>query len=291
MKVTSSTRAPTTPGELQSRILNDYEALSDRLQQIARFAIDHPNDMALNTIAVIADKAVVQPSAIIRFAKAFGFAGFSDMQRVYQIRLAESVPSYSERIRRLREDKHDHGDEPSVYGMLQEFCEVNTVSLEHLPAAVSPAELDRATAMLARARTAHLCGYRRSFPVVSYLAYALGRIDCDANLLDGIGGMLDQQTARLAQDDVLIAVSFHPYAPETVDTVARARASGCPVVVITDSPLSPIATQADVCFEVHDAELYTFRSLTASLCLAQALAVGVGLRLERDLGDIGTADS
>lgn len=278
-----STHVPATPSELQSRILDDYDGLSNRLRQIARFAVDHPNDMALETIAVIAHRAGVQPSAVIRFAKAFGFAGFTDMQRIYQARLAESVSSYSERIRRLRTDKHHHGDEPTVYGMLREFCEVNTVSLEHLTEAVSPSQLDRATQMLAQARTIYLCGYRRSFPVVSFLAYALGRIDCHADLLDGVGGMLEQQAARLAPDGVLVAVSFHPYAPETIDVVARAHDNGCPVVVITDTPLSPIATDAGVCFEVHDAELYTFRSLTASLCLAQALAVGVGLRLERDL--------
>jgi DNA-binding MurR/RpiR family transcriptional regulator len=276
-------RAPGSPSELQARILDDYDRLSNRLRQIARFAVDHPNDMALETIAVIAERAGVQPSAVIRFAKAFGFTGFSDMQRVYQARLAESVSSYSERIRRLRTEKHHHGDEPTVYGMLREFCEVNTVSLEHLPEAVSPAELDRATEMLARARTVHLCGYRRSFPVVSFLAYALGRIDCHADLLDGVGGMLEQQAARLAADGVLVAVSFHPYAPETMDVVTRAHDQGCPVIVITDTPLSPIATNAALCFEVHDAELYTFRSLTASMCLAQTLAVGVGLRLERDL--------
>lgn len=273
--------APNSPGELQKRILGDYENLSNRLQQIARFAVDHPNDMALETIAVIAKRAGVQPSAVIRFAKAFGFPGFSDMQRLYQARLAETASSYSERLRRLREEEQDHGSDPSVHGMLRQFCGANTVSLEHLPDAVAPQQLSRATRILADAPRIHLCGYRRSFPVVVYLAYALGRIDCDAHLLDGIGGMLNQQAARMNPEDALLAVSFHPYAPETAEIVGLAADAGCPTVVITDSPLSPVAAHADVCFEIHDAELYTFRSLTASMCLAQVLAVGVGLQLDR----------
>ncbi|PWG64987.1 MurR/RpiR family transcriptional regulator [Spiribacter halobius] len=278
-----NTSPPRTPGELQSRILSEYDGLSKRLKQIARFAIDHPNDMALDTTAVVAKRAGVQPSAVIRFAKAFGFSGFSDMQRVYQVRLAESASSYSERIRRLRAQKHDHGAEPTVHDMLREFCEVNTVSLEHLPEGVPAQRLEAATARLASARTIHLCGLRRSFPVVAYLAYALGRIDCAANLLDGVGGMLAQQAGHLGPEDALLAVTFHPYAPETADLVSRAAERGCPTIVITDTPLSPVASHAEICFDIHDAELYTFRSLTASMCLAQALAVGVGLRLERDL--------
>ncbi|WP_435102441.1 MurR/RpiR family transcriptional regulator [Arhodomonas sp. AD133] len=279
-----NTNPPQTPSELRAAILDSYEALSKRLQQIARFALDHPNDMALETIAVIARRAEVQPSAVIRFAKAFGFSGFSDMQRVYQARLAETALSYSERIRRLRAE-HTHNGEPTVYGMLQEFCEANTLSLEHLPETVSADKLEAAADVLAHARAIHLCGHRRSFPVVAYLAYSLGRIDCYANLLDGVGGMLRQQAGALTSDDALIAVSFHPYAEETTDVVARARKRRCPTIVITDSPLSPIAAEANVCFEIHDAELHTFRSLTASMCLAQVLCVGVGLRLERDIVD------
>jgi len=275
-------RAPKTPSELQKRILGEYESLSNRLQQIARFAVDHPNDMALETIAVIAERAQVQPSAMIRFAKAFGFSGFSDMQRIYQARLAETASSYSERLRRLREEEEqDHGGDPSVHAMLRQFCDANTVSLEHLPEAVDPQDLSRAAQILADTRRVHLCGHRRSFPVVVYLAYALGRIDCDAHLLDGLGGMLGQQSAHMNASDALVAVSFHPYAPETAEVVASAAEVGCPIVVITDSPLSPVAAHADVCFEIHDAELHTFRSLTASMCLAQVLAVGVGLNIDR----------
>jgi DNA-binding MurR/RpiR family transcriptional regulator len=62
------------------------------------------------------------------------------------------------------------------------------------------------------------------------------------------------------------------------------------VIAITDSVVSPIAAQATVYFEVKDAELYSFRSLTASLCLAQTLAMGLGLRLS-ELTNSGTAES
>lgn len=276
-----SRSVPDSAAALRERILGEYEQLSHRLQQIARFALDHPNDIALETIAVIADRAAVQPSAVIRFAKAFGYRGFSDMQRVFQARLAEQAPSYSERIRHLREARRKDGD-PTTWEVLRELCAVNTVSLEHLPDVVAPETLERAVGLLARARIIHVCGQRRSYPVVAYLAYVFSRVNRYTHLLDGAGGMLLEQARGLVPDDVLVAVSFHPYASETAEVVARAAYGGCPVVVITDSPLSPIAAHADVRFEVHDAELHDFRSLTASLCLAQALAVGLGLDLERD---------
>jgi DNA-binding MurR/RpiR family transcriptional regulator len=273
---------PSTSAELQERILIEYQNLSKRLQQIAQFAVDHPNDMALETTAVIAERARVQPSAIIRFAKAFGYSGFSELQRVYQTRLAETASSYSERLRGLRREEEDASHLLTADVVLRQLCQANRISLEHLEELDSD-KLDKAAAMMAQARHIYLCGQRRSFPVVTYMAYALSQIDTDPYLLDGRGGMLTQQANRMGADDVLFAVSFRPYAPETAQTIQRAIEQGTPVVVITDSPLSPVATDAAVCLEIQDAEMHNFRSLTASMCLAQALTIAVGLALNPDI--------
>ncbi|MDA3921296.1 MAG: hypothetical protein PF501_11565 [Salinisphaera sp.] len=40
------------------------------------------------------------------------------------------------------------------------------------------------------------------------MAYALSQIGANACLLDGLGGMLAQQIARVRRNDVLFAVSF-----------------------------------------------------------------------------------
>ena len=66
-------KTPTTAEELRAAILARYETLSKRLQQIARYVLDEPNAVALETLAVLAERTGVQPSAIVRFAKSFGF--------------------------------------------------------------------------------------------------------------------------------------------------------------------------------------------------------------------------
>ncbi|MBL8630874.1 MAG: MurR/RpiR family transcriptional regulator, partial [Rhodospirillaceae bacterium] len=76
--------APQTAQELRTVILERYDSLSSRLQQIARYVLDEPNELALETLAVIADRSGVQPSAIVRFAKSFGFDGASQMQRLFR---------------------------------------------------------------------------------------------------------------------------------------------------------------------------------------------------------------
>ena len=262
---------------LREEISSNYDSLSKRLRQIASFALDHPTEMAMDTIAVIAQRAEVQPSALIRFAKAFGYSGFSEMQKAFQAHVAERSASYKERIRSVLTDTQS-SEQSQAQSLLQQYCVANIVSLEHLRDSSVDKQLIDAVKLLEDAEHIYVMAQRRSFPVASYLAYALSHADCRTHLMDGVGGLLSEQAQNLSGQDVLIAVSFHPYSQETIQVVSQALYNGTKVIVITDSSLSPIAKDAHVCFEVHDAEVHSFRSLTASMCLAQTLAMSLVFR-------------
>ena len=126
------------------------------------------------------------------------------------------------------------------------------------------------------ARTIHCLGQRRSFCVAHYLAYALSQLGIPASLIDNVGGLGAEQLAQAGAGDALIAISFSPYAPFTVDLAKRARRAGVPIVVVTDSALSPLSGIADVRFEIVESDFGSFRSLAATFCLAMTLAVAVG---------------
>jgi DNA-binding MurR/RpiR family transcriptional regulator len=261
--------------DLNREISSRYEDLSKRLRQIAEFALKHPNEIAIESIAVIAQHAGVQPSALIRFAKAFGFEGFSDLQRIFQQRLRESRPSYSERIAAMREElnsQRDHGPQ----AILTRFAEANIAALQHLCEETKSGDLDRAVEILRRAETIHLVAQRRSFPLAAYLYYALSKIGRRANLIDAIGGMDTEQRQLMEPRDALVAVTYADYTPRVVETVAFAAQRKVPVIGITDQPLSPLTAQCDVVFYVEDAAVHDFRSLGASMCLAQSLVVALG---------------
>ena len=116
----------------------------------------------------------------------------------------------------------------------------------------------------------------RSFCVAHYLTYALSQLGVPASLIDNVGGLGPEELAQAGPGDALIAVSFSPYTPFTVDLATGARRAGVPIVVVTDSALSPLAGLADVRFEVVESDFGSFRSLSATFCLAMTLAVAVG---------------
>ena len=274
-------KAPQDLDTLRRQIVERHGELSPRLRQVAAYVMDNPSDVGLQTLAVIARRCGVQPSTIVRFAKAFGYDGASPMQKLFREELINSVPSpsYAQRVHQFQE-RADNGEDWRPRQLLHEFAHNNVLALQQMVESVPAEDLDRAVDLLEAADTIYLVGLRRSFPVVAYMAYALRHVDKPTHLVDGLAGMLFEQSTMIGRGDLLIAVSFKPYAQETAEIVARAREAGARIIAISDSLLSPMARDADVCFEIRDAEVMKFRSLTASFCLAQTLVISLAQRVE-----------
>jgi DNA-binding MurR/RpiR family transcriptional regulator len=277
MSTVTSTGPPESFEDFQRRLIEIEPHLPKRLRQAAAYALEHPDEFALGTASALARNAEVQASTLVRFAQTLGFAGFSELQDVFRARLRNRWPDYSERLRALQQNARDSGDPTNL---LFGFADSAAASIARLRDNVQRRELERASILLARARTIHCLGQRRSFCVAHYLTYALSQLRVPASLVDNVGGLGPEQLAQAGVDDALIAISFSPYAPFTVDLVNRARRAGVPIVVITDSALSPLAGLADVRFEIVESDFGSFRSLSATFCLAMTLAVAVGEKRE-----------
>lgn len=264
---------------ISEQIKTDYPTLSNRLQKIAKFALDHPTDIAIETIATLAKRADVQPSALIRFAKAFGYSGFSEMQRAFQSRVVAKSASYKERIREIELTENENQSEDSlVTSLLNKFCSTNIYSLEQLQEKMTGPELEQALNLLDTANNIFVTGQRRSFPVATYLAYALNHAGNRTFLLDGVGGLLNEHASAMRADDLLIAITYAPYANETASVINAAKQAGSSILLITDSNLSPAAELANVTLVIFDAEVHSFKSLSASMCISQVLSTSLAFR-------------
>jgi DNA-binding MurR/RpiR family transcriptional regulator len=268
----------TTYMELRELIARAYPDMSKQLQCIARFSLGQPNDLARGTVASVAAACEVQPSAVIRFANALGYTGFSELQHVFLGYLLEHSGSYRERIEKMR--KQQVGDAKAApLDLLHHQVGECIAELSYLEEGNLQAELKIASKLIARAPRVYVLAQRRAFPVAAYLAYALSQLELRSHLLIGAGGMLSESLRNIDPGDVLIAASFRNYSPEVMAAAVAASHRGIDVVAITDGALSPLKASVKVCLELADDSSKPFRSLVAPLCVAQALVVGVGHQL------------
>ena len=275
MKAAPSHTRARTLDELRALISATSDNLTPRERDAARHAIEHPNDVALNPVATLANGSGIPASAFIRMAQALGFAGYGELQKLFREPLKRTAaPSWRERIRH-------HGGELAIDDpanatqMLRAFSQANIVSLEHLRDDASNLALRRAIKLIRGARVVYVLGLRRSYAVAAYLAYALNRVGRPSVQITGMGGAIAEQASGAGPRDLLIAVSFPPYAGDTLRVCEQVHEAGAQRLAITDTVLSPIARDAELVLQVNDAELLGFRSLTSAMCLAQSLAMGL----------------
>jgi DNA-binding MurR/RpiR family transcriptional regulator len=220
-------------------------------------------------VAELAAGADVPPSAVMRFCQILGFSGFSEMQRLFREAYSPGWPDYSTRLKNLKE-----GGAGSPTALLAEFIEAGRQSLETLAKSVDEVALQQAVGVLSGADTVHVVGLRRAFPVARYLAYVFEKMSVPAMLHDGVG-KLDHRFA-LRPKDAVLAITFAPYSEETLTLAQDAKARGLPVVALTDRMTSPLVRFSDAVLTVPEVDFGAFRSLSATIALAIALAVAVG---------------
>lgn len=257
---------PATLAAFRQRLAELDGNLPRRLQQCADHLATQQDRIAVLTVAELAAGAGAPPSAMMRLCKALGFSGFSDLQRLFRSSMSAVLPDYATRLRALKSSAANH---PAA--LVAEFVEAGRQSLAHLAQDLDDAALERAVATLAKASQLYLVGYRRALPVAAYLDYVFAQL--------GVPATLQRDTTQpLGVKDAVLAVTFAPYAQETLAVMAAARERKVPVVVLTDPLGTALTDLADVILTVAEVDFGKFRSLSATIALALALALAIAAR-------------
>jgi DNA-binding MurR/RpiR family transcriptional regulator len=269
--------APTSPDAFGARLAALSPDLPRRLRQCADWLAAHLDRVALATVAEVAAGAEVPPSAVIRFCQTLGFAGWTDLQRLFRDAYGPGLPDYATRLANLQAQGAG-----TPARLLAEFVEAGRSALAQLAARTDETTLDQCVETLAAARVIHVAGFRRAFPVASYLAYVCDKLAVPAVLHDGVGAL--DRVHAMRPGDALVAITFAPYRPETIAIAAAARTRGLPVVALTDAPDSPVAAHATQVLCIAEVDFGAFRSLSSAIALALTLAVAVGAARDRAFG-------
>jgi DNA-binding MurR/RpiR family transcriptional regulator len=266
--------------QLIKHISSDYEALSKQLKIIARHVEQHRDHIGLDGIQEVARQCNVQPSAVVRFAKHFGYSGFTEMQAIFREGISRQLApnrNYKTRIRDIIES--GTGSLSSVE-IASEFLTGSMAGMQELQSSLHAPSFKKAVDLLVESDCIWIAASRRSFPIAAYLDYALQHTDKRIGLVSAMGSMQLGQMRSVRKNDVIIAISFSPYAEETISVAKLAIDRGAKMIAITDSRMSPLAKLAHVALIVQDNSTFGFRSLTSTMSLAQSLFIALAYSLE-----------
>lgn len=266
--------------QLIARITAEYDTLSKQLKVIAKYVEQHRDHIGIEGIQQLAGSCQVQPSAVVRFAKHFGFSGFSEMQLVFREGLTRQLAPSRNYRSRIRDIIDSGAGSLSSVEIAREFLAGSQAAMHELEANLDEATFTKAVNMLRETDCIWIAASRRSFPIAVYLDYALQHTDKRVCLMSGLGNMHLGQMRSVRPSDVMLAISFAPYAEETLAAVAVAQERGARVIAITDSRMSPLAKESEAVLIVQDNSTFGFRALTSTMGLAQSLFISLAYALE-----------
>ena len=242
-----------------------YGGLSPQLRLAARYVLDRPDDVALNTMRRLASLAGVHPTTMVRLARRLDYPGYNEFREVFRERLSGTRSRYSSRARALQR----RGEQD--VSLAEEVVTADFTNLRESFEAIGSVRLERCAAVLHEADRLYLIGLRGCFPIAFYLHYACSMFRNDVVLVDGNGGTLADEMRGVDSRDALIAISFSPYTRDTVGVVGYAASHGARIIAITDSALSPLVPPAVEALIVRGDSPSFFQSVTAAQSVAQAL--------------------
>jgi len=240
-----------------------YESLSPALQQIAKYVLDHPNEVVTSSMRTVGTRAEATPATLVRFAQHLGYAGWPQFKDAVAAEMGLGSDAYGARAKTLIGRAKDQG-------LAGEMFEVQRRNLDNTHRQ-SEASLQKACVVLEKAGTVHAAGFRACFPIAFSFVYVYRMFRSSVHLVDGQGGSLEMQQRAFAKGDAVVVASFVPYSREALQVAQAAKAAGCRIVAITDSIASPLSLLADetLLFAIDSPSF--FPSVAAGVAVTEAL--------------------
>ncbi len=248
------------------RLVDSFSELSPQLQTAARYLLEHPEDVGLNSMRTVAREAGVQPATISRLSKALGFSGYNQLREPFRQRLRNPGPGY---VSGVRDVQRRGADDAQAL-----FEDVRTQDLENIQRSLGDDKypiLLEAVETLRSSRRVYVLGLRGAYSAAFLFHYAYQLFRDNSQLLNASAGIFADQLRGIGADDSMLVISFPPYTQLTIDAVGYAAEAGAKIIAITDSDVSPAAlAAAHTIVTYHDSPSF-YQSFTGALAVSQAL--------------------
>ena len=255
--------------ELIARLNQSGKKLSKSHRRIAECIVQHYDKAAFMTASKLGQYVGVSESMVVRFAAALGYEGYPQLQKALQELIRHRLTA-SQRFEMTSDMDHSQ----VLAKVLKADMHNIRTTMDEIDIQVFEAAIDK----ILQARQIYVLGLRASAPLAQFLAHYLKYIFPNVTLVtSGISDVFEQ-LMRINDEDLLIGISFPRYTSRTLEALEFAKKRGAALLAITDGPLSPLHSVADLCLMAKSDMASFVDSLCAPLSLINALIVALGQR-------------
>ena len=264
----------TTSNALLTQIARERPGYSRAFRQLADYVLKHALSVSTMGIDELAAAAEVSVATINRFAHQCGYDGYPPFRNELR-RLYESAYAPVEKLRLGLER------DISEAGIVQESFDYAGENIRRCQQLLDGNAVRQAVDMIVSAGQVYVAGMGVSALHAAFAADCLDPYRAGIKEVNGVGGTERalRRVSMLNANDLVIGIALPRYSRGIVDLLSLARERQAKVLVLTDSPASPIVPLADTAlFAVSDHPLL-YASNAAMVALIEGLGAAVAQRI------------
>ena len=262
--------------ELIQRLNQSGKKLSKSHRRIAECIVTHYDKAAFMTASKLGEYVGVSESTVVRFASTLGYAGYPQLQKALQELIRHRLTA-SQRFEMTSDMDHSQ--------VLNKVLKADIQNIRSTLDEIDLSAFEQAIDMIIQARAIYVMGLRASAPIAEFFAHYLKFIFPNVRVVTSGVSDVFEQLSRIGEGDLLIGISFPRYTSRSIEAMGFARQQGASLIAITDGPLSPLHSTADVCLMAKSDMSSFVDSFAAPLSLINALIVALGQRRRSEVSD------
>lgn len=256
---------------VKDKILSLFDTLSPKQRQLARFFVDNEDIVAFASANDIAERAGASAATVVRFCRALGYEGFTDLQAAIRTRF----PQYRTMVQKMADRMANGG---LAENLPQRVAQANTQNIQESLHQISNETLLAAVEAIIQARHIRIFASGLSAAAAVLAEHTLISLGLSARAC--LNGRTSQalEISLLTNQDVIIVISIWRYLRDTIDAAKAAHAIGATCIALTDSPVSPTAAIADHIFVAATEGAAHSRSLSGILSIVDLLGAAIAAK-------------
>jgi DNA-binding MurR/RpiR family transcriptional regulator len=257
---------------IRERIKNAHLTKAQRL--IADYFVKNQDKVCNLSSLEVAKEIGVSDASIIRFSRAIGFDGYSDLKdHLYNMFVVNARGSIS-LSERLTKNSEKHGENSLTF---QKLVQQNVDSVFQNN---DSADFDRVAEWIVNAGARYVVGLRGcrglSFKFGRILSFMLPNVH---TITDGECSSI-QNLQDICANDVMIMFVFSRFYKIDLRYLEMAREKGSKICIVTDEIASPVSPYADILLLVSSSSVSFYHSTIGSDVAAEYLLNLVGSRID-----------
>ena len=247
-------------------IVESFSDLTPELQRAAKFMLENPEEVGLNSMRAVAKAAGVKPATVSRLSKALGFEEYERFREPFRQRLRKIEPTFASGVEDVQ--RRGAADNQAL------FAELRAQEIANIERTLSDANFEvirDAAETMHQSRRVYALGLRGAYAPAFLFYYAYQLFQENSRLVDTRAGIFADQLRGIGKQDSLLVISFPPYTQLTIDAVSYAAEAGARIIAITDSMVSPAANAAGHTIIAQNRSASFYHSFTGALAVVEAL--------------------